>query len=77
MKTGRGRTKILLEDLLEKIEVLKIYLIHHDREGVRNTADEIKDLALRGILTGDFQGLSARTAARLALSTKEFLEETR
>lgn len=71
--TGNGRRKIVMEDVIEKIGQVQLAHDRSDPEGVSLLRDELKNLVLLGIQAGDFQGLSARTAARLALSVNDLL----
>lgn len=75
--TGTGRQKIVVQDLLDKIQEMQEAADERDFERVHGLEDELKDLVLKGVQTGDFQGLSAKVAARLALSTGDIGEAKR
>lgn len=69
--TGNGRQKIVIQDVIDKVEQIELAHERHDPEGVELLKDEMYRLVLTGIQDGDFQGLTAKTMARLALSTTE------
>lgn len=67
--TGTGRQKIVIQDILDKAEQIEMASRHRDEEGVSLLIDELYRMALTGVEHGDFQGLTAKTIARLVLST--------
>lgn len=71
--TGNGRQKIVVQDVLDKMEQIELAHDRHDEEGVTLLTEEMYRLVLTGIQSGDFQGLTAKTVARLALSTVDLL----
>lgn len=75
--TGNGREKIVIQDVVDKIGEIHEASAEHDFDRVHSKEDELKDLVLKGVQSGDFQGLTARVAAKLALSTKDLFPGTR
>lgn len=75
--TGNGREKIVIQDVVDKVGEIQQAHDEHDFDRVHSEEDELKDLVLKGIQAGDFQGLTARVAAKLALSTREMFPGTR
>ena len=67
--TGNGRQKIVIQDVLDVIWKMEEAAATHDFERVHSLEDELKDLVLKGIMVGDFQGLTAKVAARIAYNT--------
>lgn len=63
-----GRRKIVLQEVIDKIQD-----IHATRDPAlaRDMDLELKELVLTGIKNGDFQGLTAKIAAKLALNHNE------
>lgn len=60
------RPKIRMQHVMDAIEDLA-RLVHRDPAGAKDQHEEIKSLVLRGIRSGDLQGLDAKLAARYAL----------
>ncbi len=69
--TGTGRQKVVVQDIIDKVEQIEIAYRHRDIEGSILLMNEMMYLVLTGIQDGDFQGLTAKTVARLALSTRD------
>lgn len=67
--TGRGRQKLVIQDILDKAEQIELARRRRDTEGVTILSNELCRMVLTGVQTGDFQGLTAKTVARIALNT--------
>lgn len=66
---ANGRRKIVVQDVLDKVEQIDEANLGRDEEGTDLLIEEMYRLVLLGVQSGDFQGLTAKTMARLALST--------
>lgn len=75
--TGNGRQKIVIQDLVDKIGEMEEAAVEQDFGRVHHLEDELKDMVLNGVVSGDFQGLTAKVAARLALSTAKLMPNER
>lgn len=71
--TGTGRQKFVIQDIMNAIDQMAI-LIHCDPAGAIDKHKELKDQVLTAIVSGDFQGSSARLAARYALQARSLAE---
>lgn len=67
--TGNGRQKIVIQDVIDKGEQIELAHDRHDPEGVELLRDEMYRMVLTAIQDGDFQGLTAKTMARMTLAT--------
>lgn len=71
--TGNGRQKFVIQDIMDYIDEMAI-LIHRDPAGAIDKHEELKDRVLKAIEDGDFQGRSARLAAKYALEARRLAE---
>lgn len=67
--TGTGRKKFVIQDIMDAIDEL-VVLVHRDPIGAMEKHEWLKDQVLSAIQHGDFQGYSARLAAKYALEAR-------